>query len=847
MGRVTYRVCGVFDTETCNLHMAGGEHRAYPVLYITNDLRAVNLADYVPDCEGERVRFYRHEEEFVAWVGRMVAWGSMIGICPVLCAYNLMFDLQTVMEALHDRYDMRANAQSSTNVYTLDLYEHGGDDPVLRFWDTFHLEQRGLKAMGATCGFEKALGDWDYSLVRTPETPLTERELHYAKVDVQVIPAYLRWLCEVDDWLEPSALGVRVLTKTSLVRQMARHKFGNLKIPRGAGKKRLRMLHAFEELCKAEFPRDYRTYGIRRACFRGGWTLTAGAFASEVQRDVISLDVTSMHHLYLNGRRVGVGYEWQPAPVLQAMAEQVVRRDVAFVLRNFAWPFGLWFHARVTFAGLRLRAGSAFEAWQIGLIPRAKMGRVPMTYELGGDDERAVAADEGVRASGWTDAALNPTYAFGKLMSADVATLHVSEVELWSVAQVYKWDSMEVECGEATTRSILPPEYVSLQSNYLFGLKQDAKALANKYDGTPYAGDIPASVPSSIADAVRAGSVTREWVRGWYGNSVKGRFNGIYGTQAMDELKPDYMVAEDAELVVDQDTRARCDEDVADGRPRHCKVLYHYGLRIVGGSRMHLVIAICLIWDALGDGARVLGGDTDSLKVALSGGVTARDVLEALKPLHDAADAALDLCQARIRRNWPDLASDLAGVGHFELEPASPGRDAYEWHMEAWNKARVSVVDGCAHVTCAGLSRPQGRYHMERWLDARIATHGVEDALKDALGYNVCVSNDICHALEHYKPRHRARLALDVTDHLGNVAHVDTHEAIALYDSPRWLGDTSKPSNADNVTWIRSHGREVDTRERWLGVRRCPATGEACLLAMARNETIMEYSHDDLL
>ena len=69
--------------------------------------------------------------------------------------------------------------------------------------------------MGRTCGLAKALGDWDYNLTRTPETPLTADEMHYAARDVQVIPAYLRYLIEANEWLEPDMLASTVLTKTS--------------------------------------------------------------------------------------------------------------------------------------------------------------------------------------------------------------------------------------------------------------------------------------------------------------------------------------------------------------------------------------------------------------------------------------------------------------------------------------------------------------------------------------------------------------------------------------------------------------------------------------------------------
>ena len=213
-----YVIAAVYDTETCNI----GENentRAYPILFIDNDIRDIDLYNYEPDRD-DKVNFYRTEDEMQDRIDEYVKWGRICKVVPIVCAYNLMFDLQPLMEDLNERYEIRANAQSSTNVYTLDLFSDG--KIALRFWDTYHLEMRGLSAMGETCGLGKAIGDWDYSLIRHPRTTLTDEELFYARRDVQVIPAYLRYLLHANEWMRQSDFGFRVLTKTSIVRQMAR-------------------------------------------------------------------------------------------------------------------------------------------------------------------------------------------------------------------------------------------------------------------------------------------------------------------------------------------------------------------------------------------------------------------------------------------------------------------------------------------------------------------------------------------------------------------------------------------------------------------------------------------------
>lgn len=815
--RTPYKIWCAYDTETSNKLLPEGEYYAWPVLYIFNDLSKCDMRTYEVDCAEEQITYLRTEDDALTYIDRMIADAHAAGCIPVMCAYNAIFDLQTIMSGLHERYDMEVNAQSSTNIYTLDLLKDG--KKVLRIWDTFHLEMRGLKAMGETCGVAKLMGDWDYDLVRTPETPLTPDELGYAARDVQVIPAYLRYLCDAYDWLTPDMLGCRVLTKTSLVRQMARAEIGGLSIP---GKKKLRLLPAFEALCRREQPYDFQSYATRLAAFRGGLTFTAALTASCVVNDVYSLDETSAHHAFINGRRVPVGFHQLDKGVLQMWLEDIARYDTYDVLHRYAYPFQRWFHACVRVTKLRLRSGSAFEAWGIGLLAQAKFNRRVPLSDISENNIRAIDAMEYLRSNGYVDRAFNATYAFGKLMKADEAYVFVSELEWWCMLQVYEFDSYDAILGEGTIKSIWPPDYVTLQSNMLYQRKNDAKVINNNYEqGTAYALDVPASVPAGIRDGLLSGFFTHQFVNSWYVNAVKGAFNAIYGTQAQNVLKSEYMVAADDELRIDASTRTTAEnfEERQKGI-KHPMVLYTYGLRIVGGSRMQLVIAIQLLYKAFGGAVIVTGGDTDSLKVACMG-IDGDMLLEALRPLHEATTKALDLCMTRLRKNYPKLATDLTGVGCFEIEPATRTCAYYPIHMEAWNKARVSIDDaGKPHVTMAGLSRPDGAYNIVHWVRDMLADgHTPYELLPKAFGYNVTIQNELCHALDRTSPKFRDSILLTIEDYTGKSALVNTHQAIALYDTNRRIGDLMKTANMDNVSYLKdTYGREVSTGDKILTV-----------------------------
>ena len=813
--RKEYRVAAIFDTETTNIG-EGAETRAYPILYIFNDLRDTPLESYDPVSDD--VRFYRHTSEALAYIDGLITYGRAHGYVPIIAAYNLMFDMQTLMLELAQSYTIEVNAQTATSVYTLDLCVDG--DVVCRFWDTFYLEMGGLRAMGETCGLSKAVGDWDYSLVRTPETPLTEEELFYARRDVQVIPQYLQWLLRANHWLSSDMLGCRVLTKTSLVRQMARREIGGRRVTLQVGKK-ITLQRAFEMTCNQEFPKNYESYALRKACFRGGLTFTSAKTASVVVDNVASLDVTSMHHAFINGRRLPVKFAVAPSEILQIACERIVDTPLEDVLRNYSDPFRTGLHVAISFTNLRLRVNTCFADWGIAICPRSKFVRTLQADTDYSNNERAKTQENSIRAHGYVDSAVNPTFAFGKLYRADACILHVNEIELWNVAQAYEFDEMHVLYGEATAKTIVPPDYVTLQSNMLFARKTDVKNLIKHYtEGVPYAGDIPESIPEGIARDARAGTLSVKFLQSYYGSTVKGQFNGIYGTQAQDVMKADYRVTETGELEVDKATVCT-PENFAKKRPKTPRVLYTYGMRIVAGSRMHLVIAMMLIYRRFGNRVTVTGGDTDSLKISCADDVADAELLDALEPLHAAIENAINLTMRRVRNTASDMASTLDHIGKFEVEDCG-GATRYAEHVELWNKARVSLdMSGRVHVTCAGLPRPDGVYTIEDCIeDIMRMGHGFAETVRLSLGYDVLVDYEICHTLQRNRPHVWDRYVGTVADYRGATCHVDAPEAIALYPSGRWLGESDKQANGENLSYMaRIYNRHVETTPRELIVR----------------------------
>lgn len=815
MGREEFTIAAIYDTETTNMY-AGVDSRAFPCLFIVNDIRGVDISDYETGRD-DNIKFFRYENEMLDYISSLIVWGSETNRVPIIAAYNLMFDLQPLMEKIAGSYKVKVKAQSSTHVYVLDLVDDE-DKILLRFWETWYLEMRGLSAMGETCGLPKAVGDWDYSLIRTPETYLTKEEMFYAGRDTQVIPDYLKYLLHSNDWLKQSDFGITVLTKTSLVRQMAKHKIGNIRYSKNNGKS-ITQSKMFNMLCKEEMPYSFKCYGLRKACFRGGLTFTSARYAGVVVKNVASLDVTSMHHAFINGRYVPTKFKPANDKLLENAYNHIVNQvTIVDVLENYHRPFNVAFHMQIRLDNIRLKSDSCFEKWGIAILPSAKF-RLKAERMLNDEavNEANMYAETMNRLSGYVDRVENGVFAFGKLYKADSITIYVSEVELFALTRVYEWDNHKCIFGEVTQKFDRPPDYVTLQSNLLFGMKTDVKNILKKYHkGTSYEDDIPDTIPDGLAFQIRHGAISEHSLESYYVSTVKGQFNSIYGTMAQDIYKPDFMVESDGELHVDKDTQVT-ESNWEDMQPDYSKVLYTYGLRIVGGSRLHLIIAMELLYKAFGDSVIVTGGDTDSMKVSCEESITDDDLLRALEPLHTAITRAINLTMERVREEYPQYASSLKNIGCFEVENCGTAK-RYKLHMEAWNKARISIdSDNKVHLTCAGLPRPDGMYTIENFANDMLLSYPPEKVLPLCLGYNEFVKPCLSFSLETHRPKPTDVFDSWVTDYRGIRRHVVAHESNALYAAARVLGDLNKSVNRDSITYVMNeYNRNIDDREKIL-------------------------------
>ena len=633
---------------------------------------------------------------------------------PIIAVYNLQFDFVSLEPIFVEKGYELSSFGPNTNPFYIDVLKDG--QVVLRFWEVSRLCPQGLAVMGELAGLPKLNGEWDYSIYREPGAELTKEEEEYAVRDTEVIQAYLNYILRTNNFVKESDLGTRLLTQTGLVRL-----FGE----RVVGRKELR---AFRAAAAQEEPEDEESYRLRKACFRAGLTFTGGKNAGRVFDHVISIDTVSMHHAFILGRLVPRGFHKAEPAILERALSTIFETPMKEVLAQYEQPFQTALHARVRFTNMKIKAGSVFEAQGIGTLARGKFTQqVIYDWEDASSSENAENRN---RRAGFLDQGKGLKFAFGKLTEAQEATIFLTELEAWVMSQVYEWEDFEVLDGEITTRFQVPPTYVLELDEALYNNKRAMKAFLK--------GEDSASVPQAIKSAPRSVQ------EGYYRSTSKAMFNSVFGMTAMDSHK------------------------FEDGFSKSKKPSswYSMGMRIAGGSRVHLVIAMLLINEMFKGQFHILGGDTDSIKIS---GLTNDQIQQSLQPLHDAITRSIDITldQAGID------SSQFAGIGTFESEGTA------ELEVEVFNKNRLAWTGDQFELTAAGIPTPPNKPNLETALTALARKYGPRKVMSEIYGPNLEVDSSLSCFLFPVRPSTRTVNGFAA--------------ATSLIPTPRLLGDLFSP------------------------------------------------------
>lgn len=110
---------------------------------------------------------------------------------------------------------------------------------------------------------QKRVGDLDYSLVRSSQTPLTQKELNYCIDDIHVLLNYIRECMDADGGI------TRIpYTKTGYARLNTKRRCFGSSHKKGSG---ARKYHEYKELMQ-QLTMDYDAFIQAKYCFTGGFT-----------------------------------------------------------------------------------------------------------------------------------------------------------------------------------------------------------------------------------------------------------------------------------------------------------------------------------------------------------------------------------------------------------------------------------------------------------------------------------------------------------------------------------------------------------------------------------------------
>lgn len=778
-----YRIIGAYDSETCNVSGANGIY-AYPVLHQLglldcdiSQVSAENIEDHA------HIELYRHSVDLFCRLDDL-ADGSRPYV-PVICCHNLAFDMYGLSPYLAGRDKVKVLAKSCRKPITFTICDAKGK-PALVLWDTLIFSQQSLNRMGEDCGYAKAVGEWDYELIRTPETPLTDDEIDYACKDVYALLAWLGWWIKRNPDIDASDLGKTVLTKTGVVRQRRKIRFANI---RSSGNK-YTIGKYWHWLNKQEQPKtDFELFEMMAAT-RGGFTFCASSHASEVYDlqgsyfSVVGYDATSQHPAQMVSHNVPVDFHEATEKALDNVFKICARTSLSKILKHWDKPFSSAVYACYEFENIRPKPNSLYA--QHGIMPLASARFAPETYETNEDNEDNT---DFKRTSVCRDTACNPVFAFGKLICADTAQIYLTELGIWEVAQAYTWDSVKPLHGYMTGRFVKPSDMAIVSVMQFYKAKNLYKIARSDYYAKgsiskDLAKDLISNgIPEFIAYGMKRGDIPDGDVESTY-LGLKANINALYGIECSNEYRRDTILTETG--IGYTGNHGLCNA------PNNPKAHYQFGQRIVGWSRIAQHAAMQLLEPYAID---IINGDTDSIKIMISDDLIDA-ATESLSILGNAIDSGKDAVCKRIRDRYPDLYDQLDGIGWYVPE------FAVKRFCASWNKAycmqESDKRDGKDHIsfTIAGIPTKKINVLADRLYDDGMGFDAICDIM---LGYNVTFAYDLLHLHSRCFPDWGDIGMHRVKDYRGNQSTVIEPAALALFPMSKTINDTRNRENAANL------------------------------------------------
>lgn len=743
-----------FDSETSSL---GDMSLPYLYTYIVTDDRL---------CEVSR-GYVRKPEEIVEVFKE---WSRESKGFPVCYAYNLFFDLAPLMDFFdNEGYSFRFFAKTARDWVSVSLMK--ADHEVMRFVDLSFLQAGGIRLCGDIAGLPKMSGaDYDYSLVRSPETSLSESELAYAYRDVEIMPRFLETLSGIYS-VPVECFGRSILTVSQLSRFISDRFYGRTR--RGRRYKTIKTLQT--ALVQRESPVGDDTMLLRRACFRGGYTFNSSKRVGHELSNVDVYDISSAYHFYIQSMRTPVEFQPCSKGKFRRLFEATTIVD-PFDVFTSPNPFPYAFHVKLSFHNLRLQ--EPFKSMSTGCLSKSKFA-ISTEYDETMDATLRVQERNRSRCR---DRVKGGVWFSEKLVCAERVDVHLSESELWIMSQVYDWDSFDFVEGEWTDKFDCPPDYQTGRSLLLYETKKVYKEVIVDGDLSNF-DKLPASVQMFME-----GEPKREALDVLY-NGVKIQLNSLFGEMIRERLTPDWYYGTFGGTYRDIFTG-----DVPEWEGREYG-FYTQGIRVSGYQRAALV-ALIVTADELG--IECVYGDTDSLHVMDNEGFFASLVDARNECIEEINRRSVVAFQSRC-----GVLFDNSGVGVMVRENSF---DRYCYgRMKTWCGVDKN---GRFYIRQSGINTKK--------LARCVASNPEVFSLPVLVGWNVVYDMEVAKKTVRNCDGVGERTRVDFVDYQGKRFTGDVIKAVHLEDIELNAGMVE--TYRDDVEFLNGLGNTQDIRVKYIDV-----------------------------
>ncbi len=789
-----YKIIGAYDSETTNI-IDKGRKTAFPILHqlglIDKPIESITSENVE---QLARIYLYRHTLDLYEALERIA--NSCLTYVPVICCHNLAFDMYALAPWLSE-HEVKVLAKSQRKPITFTILDENGE-PRLVLWDTLIFSQKSLGYMGEECSYSKLTGEWNYDLIRTPDTPLTDNELEYAKHDIYALLAWLGYWCRLNPDIKPEELALKVVSKTGIVRRRRINRYGNIK---GINSNKSIIQHWSFLNNQNRFASDDELYTCI-ACTRGGFTFCARNNANRVFdfRDdedlaVYGFDATSQHPSQIVSHRYPVKFEQATSDELTRAFNIIKLHTLDDVLNHYERPFGVAFYGTFEFKNLRLKKGSLFEKYGIAPLASARCQKEykPDSYSIEqnqqGEEFKLHMAEQGFK-----DRVTNATFAFGKLERADYACLYLTELGAWEVCQAYDFDSVKGKNGYITLSFDKPSDMSLVSVMQFYDGKNAFKHAQEWYFNNEKADNVDElinlHIPEFVVRGMEAQNIDDSIVKSTY-LGLKADLNALFGIEASNEYRRD--------TVLKDNGIEYTGEFGICNAPKQPKAFYQCGQRIVGWSRIAQIIVMLLCEPYV---ENIVNGDTDSVKFVVKRENVTK-MKDALKIMNSAIDKAKNDVCLRIKENYPQLYSSLDDIGYYVLEFET------KQFCSAWNKAycirEYDKRDKEYHCNFTLAGVPTSRNFKDKLNINQLADKLIKDGWSFGqvcdrfLGYNTTYSNDITALNARSFPEWGSIVTREVTDYFGETYKVVEPSALCLYSMAKTINDTGVKENENNM------------------------------------------------